>query len=96
MESIKASYFKNHFGAVLDRVSQRPLRIERRGRAPAILLSEAEYRAMRERKLTTPEQRNSMARLRELAATEPPNLSRLADQPRANAIHAKHSRHVKS
>jgi prevent-host-death family protein len=96
MESVKASYFKNHFGAVLDRVSERAVRIERRGRAPAILLSESEYRAMRARKLTTLEQRNSMARLRKLASGEPVALDSLAEDPRAAAILEKHSKHLES
>jgi len=96
MESIKASYFKNHFGAVMDRVSHSAVRIERRGRAPAILLSEAEYRAIRQNKLTTADQKNAMDRLRALAGSEPVDLERFGDNPRAKAILKKHSQHMAS
>lgn len=90
MDSVKASYFKNHFGAVLDRAGERAVRIERRGREPAILISEAEYRAMRQRKLKTGGQESAMGRLRELATGAPIDLNGWEQDPRAAAILKKH------
>lgn len=92
MESVTASYFKNHFGAVLDLAGERAVRIERRGREPAVLISEAAYRAMRQRKLQSGGQESVMARLRELATGAPVDLNRLEQDPRAAAILKKHAK----
>lgn len=94
MESVKASYFKNHFGAVLDRAGERAVRIERRGREPAVLISESAYRAMRQRRLQSDTQQSAMVRLRQLASGEPVNTKALAEDPRAAAILNKHARHT--
>lgn len=94
MESVKASYFKNHFGAVLDRAGERAVRIERRGREPAVLISEAEYRAMRQRRLQSEAQQSAMARLRELATGASVDMDRLGADTRASAILKKHSKHM--
>ncbi|MGB0417067.1 MAG: type II toxin-antitoxin system Phd/YefM family antitoxin [Coraliomargarita sp.] len=92
MDSVKASYFKNHFGAVLDRVGKRAIRIERRGREPAVLISEAEYRSMQQLSLATPAKVNAIQRLRSLASKQSVDLEQLQDDSRAAAILAKHGR----
>ncbi|WP_233246047.1 type II toxin-antitoxin system Phd/YefM family antitoxin [Coraliomargarita sinensis] len=94
MDSVKASYFKNHFGAVLDRAGQRAIRIERRGRAPAILISEAEYRAMQQRSLSSADQNAAMEGLRALAKQAGvADLTQMSVDPRAKAILKKHAKH---
>lgn len=96
MESVKASYFKNHFGAVLDRAGQRAVRIERRGRPPAILISEEEYKAIRLHRLRSPDQQSAMQRLRALAEQSAANTEAIAEDTRAAAILKKHSQHLNS
>lgn len=96
MESVKASYFKNHFGAIMDRAGERAVRIERRGREPAVLISESAYRAMRQRRLQSESQQSAMARLRQLATGGSVDINDLSSDARAAAILEKHSKHTKA
>lgn len=92
METVIASYFKTHFGEVLNRANRHALRITRRGREAAILLSEAEYQEL-QRKASRPStaQADALKRLQSLAAKKPGSQANLAHDPRAAAILAKHS-----
>ena len=97
MDSVTASYFKTHFGAVLDRAGHEAIRIERRGRSPAVLISEGEYRAMKRRALaSSSEQQAALARLGGLAAGAGVDVERLKADPRTAAVLAKHGKHTGS
>ena len=91
MKSYKASYFKTHFGAVLDRSGVEPVRIERRGREPSVLIPESEYRQMRGLALsggTDPEA--PLERLKSLALGAEADYEKLKSDSRAAAILRKH------
>jgi len=92
METLNASYFKTHFGEVLNRTNRRALRITRRGREAAVLLSEAEYLEL-QRRASRPSsaEADALRRLQGLAAKKPASLDNWAHDPRAEAILAKHS-----
>ncbi|NQY31861.1 MAG: type II toxin-antitoxin system Phd/YefM family antitoxin [Coraliomargarita sp.] len=90
MDPVKASYFENHFGAVFDRVGKRAIRIERRGRKPAVLTFEAGYRALQQDSLRTPARESAMRRVRVLASRQPVDLNKLKEGPRAASILSKH------
>jgi prevent-host-death family protein len=49
MKTVNASHFKAHFGSVLDEADKKPVRIARRGRPAAILVSEKDYRKLAEK-----------------------------------------------
>ena len=92
METLNASYFKTHFGEVLDRSSRRPLRITRRGREAAVLLSEAEYVSLRQKATaTSASEKSALKRLQDLASENPVSVDPLLSDPRTAAILAKHS-----
>lgn len=93
MKSFTASYFKTHFGSVLDRAGVEPVRVERRGRDATILIPESEYRAMRNRMRSTETDPDSaMERLRDLAFGPETSLESLETDPRSAAILRKHVR----
>jgi PHD/YefM family antitoxin component YafN of YafNO toxin-antitoxin module len=92
MKSYKASYFKAHFGAVLDRAGLEPVRIERRGREPSVVIPESKYRALRGQILTGSERpETALSRLKDLALGPEADLGSLPGEPRAAAILQKHS-----
>lgn len=92
MKSYKASYFKAHFGAVLDRASLEPVRIERRGREPSVIIPESKYRALRGQVATDAENpETAFSRLKDLALGPEADLSHLQTNPRAASILRKHS-----
>lgn len=92
MKSYTASYFKTHFGAVLDRAGVEPIRIERRGRESAVLIPESEYREIRSRALSGGEHPDSaLERLKALALGPEADLGKLKTDPRAAAILRKHT-----
>ncbi|MCC5850367.1 MAG: type II toxin-antitoxin system Phd/YefM family antitoxin [Verrucomicrobia bacterium] len=97
MDSVNASYFKTHFGEVMGRASRRAVRITRRGRDAAVLISEEEYHQL-QRRAVRPSAAESSAlhRLQRLADTSPESLENLTGDPRAEAILAKHSPVTKS
>ena len=43
MRTFSAADAKNHFGELLDAAQREPVRIEKHGRATAVMVSEAEY-----------------------------------------------------
>jgi prevent-host-death family protein len=51
MPTVRASDAKNRFGEMVDIAQREPVRIERHGRAVAVLVSEAEYAALEQMKL---------------------------------------------
>ena len=92
MKSYTASYFKTHFGAVLDRAGLEPVRIERRGRESAVLIPESEYREIRRRALTGGEASDAaLMRLKTLALGAEAKIKPLKSDPRAAAILRKHA-----
>lgn len=92
MKSYSASYFKTHFGAVLDRAGLEPVRIERRGRESAVLIPESEYRAIRSRALMGGEPSDeALKRLKALADGPEAKLKPLMSDARAAAILRKHA-----
>lgn len=92
MKSYSASYFKTHFGAVLDRAGAEPIRIERRGREAAVLIPESEYREIRSKALSGVEHPDSaLARLKALALGPEAKFGHLRSDPRAAAILRKHA-----
>lgn len=92
MKSYTASFFKTHFGAVLDRAGVEPVRIERRGRQPAVLIPESEYRRMQRNTLTDgKDPEAALSRLKALAYGPEAELQRLDADLRAAAILRKHS-----
>lgn len=94
MESIKATYFKTHFGAVLDRVGEQAIRIERRGRSPAVLISESQYRTIKQQAMSgSGEQTAALKRLEALASGRSADFDELAGDIRAAAILKKHGQH---
>lgn len=92
METCNASYFKTHFGEVLNKTSRRPLRITRRGREASVLLSEAEYLDL-QRRASRPSaaQVDALQRLQTLAAKKAADPAKLSGDSRAEAILSKHS-----
>lgn len=91
MKSYTASYFKTHFGAVLDRAGIEPVRIERRGRQPSVLVPESEFRRMQAQALTSDaDPEAALSRLQALAHGPEVDLGQLKDDPRAAAILRKH------
>lgn len=91
MKSYSASYFKTHFGAVLDRAGVEPVRIERRGRQPSVLIPESEFHRLQASAVTAdahPEA--ALARLQALSRSPEVVFERLRDDPRAAAILRKH------
>lgn len=92
MKSYTASYFKTHFGAVLDRASLEPIRIERRGRESAVLIPESAYREIRARALSGGEPADAaLMRLKTLALGPEADFEQLRSDPRAEAILRKHA-----
>ena len=92
MKIYSASFFKTHFGAVLDRAGSEPIRIDRRGRAPTVLIPESEYRELKARALSRGgEQDAAFARLELLASGPEADVEKLRSDPRAGAILRKHS-----
>lgn len=92
MKSYTASYFKTHFGAVLDRAGLEPVRIERRGRESAVLIPESEYREIRRRALTGGEPADAaLLRLKTLALGTEAEIEPLRSDSRAAAILQKHA-----
>ena len=97
MEKVNASYFKTHFGTVLDRATRWPVRIERRGRGAAVLLSEEAYEALQHRAaLAVDEEEEALARLAAFAHGNAPDLDSLEEDLRGSAILKKHGKHWKS
>jgi PHD/YefM family antitoxin component YafN of YafNO toxin-antitoxin module len=91
MKSYTASYFKTHFGAVLDRAGVEPIRIERRGRDSTIIIPESEYRDIRNQALAAGKQPNAaLERLRALALGPEAKFKPLKADFRATAILNKH------
>jgi PHD/YefM family antitoxin component YafN of YafNO toxin-antitoxin module len=91
MKSYSASYFKMHFGSVLDRAGMEPVRIERRGRSPAVLIPESEYQALKHgmrSKQVDPVA--ALSRLKSLALGEQADMEKLSSDPRASIILGKH------
>lgn len=69
METVNASYFKTHFGSILDSAAKKSVRIKRRGRQSAILLSEAEFeKIQRQARSASQERKGALERLRHLAS----------------------------
>jgi len=92
MKSYNASYFKNHFGAVMDRAGMEPVRIQRRGREPAVLIPESEYQALRSRSPSSGQEAGSaLSRLKAMALGQEVDSGPLRADPRAEAILRKHS-----
>jgi prevent-host-death family protein len=92
MKSYTASYFKTHFGAVLDRASLEPVRIERRGRESSVLIPESEYREIRRWALADGEASDApLERLKSLALGPEVDITHLRSDPRAAAILGKHA-----
>lgn len=92
MKSYSASYFKMHFGAVLDHAGMEAVRIERRGRQAAVIITEAEYRQLRRKaSLGNQDPDSAVSRLRSMALGTEVNLSSLKSDPRAQTILQKHS-----
>ncbi|NBB78446.1 MAG: hypothetical protein GVY36_03240 [Verrucomicrobia bacterium] len=92
MKSYKASYFKAHFGAVLDHAGFEPVRIERRGREPSVVIPESKYRALRGRGLPDGERPEAaVSRLRDLALGPEVGLDQSEVDLRSEAILRKHS-----
>ncbi len=92
MKSYTASYFKTHFGAVLDRAGVEPIRIARRGRESAVLIPESEYHEIRSRALLSGDHPDAaLARLKTLALGPEADLGKLKSDPRAAAILRKHT-----
>lgn len=92
MKSYKASYFKAHFGAVLDHAGFEPVRIERRGREPSVVIPESKYRALRGQALPDGEHPDTaLSRLRELALGPEAGLAQSEADLRSAAIMQKHS-----
>lgn len=95
MKSVKASYFKTHFGAVLDEASHRVLRIQRRGREATVLLSEQEYTQLKRRSSTSAqEEAEALQRLAVLAEATPVEFGAALQDVRTTAILSKHGRHL--
>lgn len=93
MKSYTASYFKTHFGSVLDRAGLEPIRIERRGRDATVLIPESEYRSLRGRALSAEENPDAaLARLEALALGREAAIAPLKADPRSAAILRKHAR----
>lgn len=91
METFNASYFKTHFGEVLNRTGRRPLRITRRGREASVLLSESEYLELQRRaSRPTAAQVDALQRLQSLAAQKSTDPAGLIHDARAKAILSKH------
>lgn len=90
MKSYTASYFKTHFGAVLDRAGINPVRIERRGREPAVILPESEYRALSAR-TGSGDSNSALERLKSMALGAEADIEAIKSDPRAAAILEKHS-----
>lgn len=94
MDKINASYFKTHFGSVLDRASREAVRIERRGRGATILMPEEAYESMKHRAaLAADDEAAALARLGALAAGDAFDMDKLRKDPRASAVLRKHAKH---
>lgn len=92
MRSYTASYFKTHFGAVLDRAGLEPVRIERRGREAAVLIPESHYREIHRRALANWDDSNAaLERLKALAGGPEAATDALKTDTRASAILRKHA-----
>ncbi|MCC5805452.1 MAG: type II toxin-antitoxin system Phd/YefM family antitoxin [Opitutales bacterium] len=91
MKSYSASYFKMHFGSVLDRAGIEPVRIERRGRSPAVLIPESEYKALKHRMRSKQvDPAAALSRLKSLALGEQVDMEKLRFDHRAAVILDKH------
>jgi prevent-host-death family protein len=91
MKSYSASYFKTHFGSVLDRAGMEPVRIERRGRRPAVLIPESEYEALKHRMRSKQgDPAAALSRLKSLALGEQADLEKLRSDPRSAIILERH------
>jgi PHD/YefM family antitoxin component YafN of YafNO toxin-antitoxin module len=91
MKSYSASYFKSHFGFVLDRAGLEPVRIERRGRRPAVLIPESEYEALKHRMGTNHvDPVAALSRLKSLALGEQADMEKLRADPRSAMILERH------
>lgn len=92
MKSFTASYFKTHFGAVLDRAGLEPVRIERRGRESAVLIPESQYREIRRQAMASGDNSDAaLERLKALALGPEVGIESLKSDPRAAAILRKHA-----
>ena len=68
MKPYSSTYLKTHFGAVMDRESLEPVRIERRGRKPAVLIPESKYQELQGNALSGErESESALARLHSTA-----------------------------
>jgi PHD/YefM family antitoxin component YafN of YafNO toxin-antitoxin module len=91
MHTVNASEFKMQFGQTLDRLEREPLRIRRRGRAAAILLTETAYHELvRRANRPDSERGQALARLRELSGKGDGNSIKSDPDPRSLALLQKH------
>jgi PHD/YefM family antitoxin component YafN of YafNO toxin-antitoxin module len=92
MKSYTASYFKTHFGAVLDRAGIAPVRIDRRGREPSVIIPESEYRELKTRARGNTSPSNlALERLKSMALGIEEDIETLKSDTRSAAILKKHS-----
>ena len=94
METFNASHVKTHFSKVLNVAEQKPVRVKRRGHAPAVILPESEYQALLEKVFDSEQSRKAKALSRmESWLEQPIEFKDISDDERAQAIIAKHGKH---
>lgn len=94
MKTFNASHVKTHFAQVLNIAEEKPVRVQRRGRTPTVILPESEYLALREKAFDSEQSLKTKALVRMESWLENPiEFVDLCDDERAQAIIAKHGKH---
>ncbi|MEX2381798.1 MAG: type II toxin-antitoxin system Phd/YefM family antitoxin [Opitutales bacterium] len=95
MKAYTSSFFRAHFGSVMDEMEKGGVLIERRSRKPAVLLPIDEYEKLKAKAAEPgPRKQEALGRMRKWVETPPsPKLKGLANDPRATAILSKQGKH---
>lgn len=94
MKTFNASHVKTYFAQVFDVAEETPVRVERRGHLPTIILPESEYQKLKKQfsNIELSRKKNALKRLQKWAETSVEH-GDIPEDERAKAIIAKHGKH---